>query len=95
MSEEVEFKDVLEVWYEADEESAPEWNFEIIEDEDWIDEGKYSFKSTFVKWKDAYYRIDQSRSGSYFTDYDYSEPTFVQVIPEEVVITKTIWKEVK
>jgi hypothetical protein len=90
-----EFKDVLEVWDEAGEESAPEFDFEIIEEEDWIDDGKYSFKSTYVKWKDAYYRIDQSRSGSYFTDYYYDDPTYVQVVPEQVVVTKTIWKAVK
>lgn len=95
MSEEVEFKDVLEVWDETYGESDPDLEFEIIEFGDWISEHKWEYRSSIVKWKDAHYRIDETRSGSYYSDYHYDDPTYVQVVPEEVMIKQTIWKEVK
>lgn len=67
----------------------------IINEGSWIDDGKYSFRTSYVKIEDKYYEIEQSRSGSYYTDYYYDDPEVYEVIPEEVVITKRIYKRVK
>lgn len=64
---------------------------EIIEPDEWIDVGKYSYKDTIVKYQDTYYMISERRSGSYFTDYYYEEPEIVQVSPREENIVKTFW----
>ena len=67
----------------------------IIEVGDWIDEGKRSYRSSYVKIEDKYYEIEQCRSGSYFTDYYYEDPEVYEVTPKEVVITKTVYERVK
>jgi len=67
----------------------------IINEGSWIDDGKYSFRTSYVKIEDKYYEIEQRRSGSYYTDYYYDDPEVYEVIPEKVVITKTIYKRVK
>lgn len=46
---------------------------EIVEDGDWISEGKYEYHDTVVKFRDQYFTIQESRSGSYFTDYHYND----------------------
>lgn len=63
----------------------------IVEDGDWIDDGKYSFKDTIVTYQDTYYQISESRSGSYFTDYHYNDPEIFQVAPRVETIVKTFW----
>lgn len=45
---------------------------DIVEDGDWDDEGKYQHSFTIFKYKDKHYKIDYSRSGSYYSDYYYS-----------------------
>ena len=68
---------------------------EIVENGDWVDEGKYSYKETVVKYQDTYYMISESRSGSYFTDYHYDDPEICQVMPRTETIVKTFWDVVK
>ena len=46
--------------------------FEWIEESGWEDEGKYSYKDMIFKFEDKFYRVNISRSGSYFSDYYYS-----------------------
>jgi len=82
-------EEILELYKEEDE------SVEIIEDGDWIDDGKYSFKETVIKYEGKYYQIDESRSGSYYTDYDYFDPTIIEVTPEDVVRTVRVWRPVK
>ena len=67
----------------------------IIERGDWIENGKYSFRTSYVKIEDKYYEIEECRSGSYFTDYHYDDPEVYEVTPKEVVITKTVYERVK
>lgn len=63
----------------------------IVENGDWIDDGKYSFKDTIVTYQDTYYQISESRSGSYFTYYHYNDPEIFQVAPRVETIVKTFW----
>lgn len=65
----------------------------IVEEGDWISGGKYQHIDTIVAYQDKWYKITQSRSGSYHTDWDYLDPYVCEVKPVEVITTK--WKEVK
>lgn len=85
-----EFKTEL---YELFQDEAK--SVEIVEDGDWIDDGKYSFKDTIVKYQDTYYQISESRSGSYFTDYYYNDPDIYQVTRREETVVKTFWDIMK
>lgn len=46
---------------------------EIVEEGDWIADGKYHYLDTIVKFKDQYFSIQESRSGSYHTDWYYND----------------------
>lgn len=77
--------------YGFDLEEAEE--VEIIEEGDWVSEGKYEVCESILKYKEKLFCMVQSRSGSYYTDYYYNEPHFYEVIPK--VISKTIYEAVK
>lgn len=76
------------------EDELPE-NFERVLSGDWIDDYKYSCLQTVYKDKNTgkFYGIYNSRSGSYYSDYYYSEAEVEEVKPVEVV--KTIYKVVE
>lgn len=67
--------------------------FEEIEEGDWQDNGKYSYSTSIVKdtINNKYYEIHNTRSGSYFTDYNYSPAQICEVMPKEETITVTKW----
>lgn len=66
---------------------------EIIEEGDWVSEGKQDICETIVKHEGKYYEITQSRSGSYYSDYYYDDPDVCEVVPKEITTTK--WVKVK
>jgi len=53
--------------------------YEVIEDGDWVDDGKVSFKDVVFKFEDKFYMYSFSRSGSYHTDYYYN----VEDLPDD------------
>lgn len=66
-----------------------------VEKGEWIDEGKYSYCSDIYSTEDGnHFKIDNSRSGSYHTDYYYNEPNVYQVKPVVKTITKIVWENV-
>lgn len=67
----------------------------VIVEGDWIDDGKYSHTFSVVEYKGKTYGISQSRSGSYYTDYDYNDPEIYEVVKREVPVIKTHWDKVK
>lgn len=71
--------------------------FITIKEGDWIDEGKYSYCNWVFYFPDlnVYIESDQSRSGSYYSDYEYDEPTFCFVEPHTKTITVTEYKSIK
>ena len=72
--------------------------FEIIEESDWIDDGKYSYKDVVFKFDDKFYVIYPSRSGSYFSDYFYDYEDLVEFKSfevEKVEVTTHKWKIIK
>jgi hypothetical protein len=62
---------------------------ECVYNGDWVAEHKHEYKETVYKYQDKYYSVDDIRSGSYFTDYDYDDPEVYEVVPKEVI--KTVW----
>lgn len=71
--------------------------YEVIEDGDWIDDGKVSFKDVVFKFEDKFYSYAFSRSGSYHTDYYYDVEDLpdegddvIEVEQQEVVVKKWI-----
>lgn len=73
------------------EDDIEGFEYTIEEELDWDDDGKYQFGGCIFKHGDKFYSINVTRSGSYFTDYDFQfnhkvrEVKKVQVIKEEWV----------
>lgn len=74
-----------------------ESGFHLVEEGEWVNEYKdYDLKTNIYQKIDTgkYYAYNDSRSGSYYSDYEYDNPTeLVEVEP--VQITTTIYKAVK
>lgn len=66
-------------------------DWEEIDDGQWVDEGKYSYNTTIVSKNGKFFAIDQSRSGSYFSDYFYDKAEVYEVERTEKTITVTTW----
>jgi len=68
--------------------------FDIVEDSGWQDEGKYAYREVvlFNPPTGVYIRVTQGRDGTYYTDYNYYDPEFEEVIPKTVEIIKYISK---
>ena len=66
--------------------------FEIEEEGSW--EVDFKYQTCVDIWKHVptgtYWQINNSRSGSYHTDYYYNKPHFWQVNKTEKVVTKTV-----
>ena len=68
---------------------------EEVEDGGWEDNGKYSHQTSIFKCDQGnHFLIQNTRSGSYFTDYDYGTPYVSQVKPVLETITRVVWKDV-
>lgn len=78
-------------WEDTDE-------FKIVEDGDWVDDGKYSHREVIFSKENKFYSLSVSRSGSYYTDYYYDwEDTDKFECPEVEAVEKTVtvWKAKK
>ena len=51
---------------------------EVVEVEDWVDDGKYQYQTTIIRfpeWNpDKFWMYGLTRSGSYFSHYEYERP---------------------
>lgn len=45
--------------------------FKLIEQSEWVDEGKYQYQDTIFEYGGKMWMLSVSRSGSYFSDYYY------------------------
>lgn len=65
----------------------------VEEDTDWeINYKDYASKDTIFKFPElnVFVRVSESRSGSYYSDYFYDEPSFEFVEPKEITITSYV-----
>lgn len=77
-----------------DEDYLPE-QLEIVEEGDIEDQGKYQYRTDVYKCDQGnHFMIVNSRSGSYYTDYEPGEPQVYQVTPRVVTISKVVWDQV-
>lgn len=80
-------------------EKDEEWEgFKVIEQGEWIDEGKYQYRDTVFKYDDKIWEFFVSRSGSYFSDYyyDIEDATETEAYEvEKVKVTTHKWVRVK
>lgn len=74
-----------------------EW--QMIEDGDWVSDGKYDLTTSVVKHIESgkYYQYSLSRTGSYYSDYYYSHHDdggveLDEVVPVEKTVVITEWK---
>lgn len=93
----------LILYYSENEEFLPEHKVRYIEEvlqldttppvhvenSGWISEGKVDVREDvyYLPDKNVYYKLFQTRSGDYFSDYEYYEPNIYEVVPKEKVIT--------
>ncbi|AQW88864.1 putative nucleotide reductase subunit C [Erwinia phage pEa_SNUABM_50] len=85
-----------------EEDANGEYNDEKIkyvqvEEGDWVDEGKYSYRDDTFFFPDlnVYVNVGQSRSGSYYSDYYYDDPSFMFVEPQTKTVVTTVYVGIK
>lgn len=67
----------------------------VVEDEDWTQDGKYQYADIIVGDNEGnFFCLNNSRSGSYHTDWYYGEPSIYQVKRVEKVVTTVVWEGV-
>jgi hypothetical protein len=82
-------------------EGDSEGDLTLVDEGDWRDEGKYSFKDYVFRHDPTgkHFQVSDSRTGSYYSDYFYEStdwPEFVECHEVERVEVKTfVWKLVE
>lgn len=96
MNKEFKTEDLKEIMWGGDTE-----NLELVEEGDWISEGKYECADfTFKDKRDGkFYQFYCSRSGSHFSDWYYDHEdwgdTHEATEVEKVEVVTTTWQAVK
>ncbi|WCZ66207.1 hypothetical protein [Yersinia phage MHG19] len=75
---------------EYEEDSWPGETWEEVVDDDWVVNHKYEYRNNvyYIPEHDVHLMICESRSGSYFSDYDYGDNEYYLVYPKEVIVKK-------
>lgn len=92
----------------GDEINGVNYGVKVLEEGDWIDEGKYQYRTdigvlcefddkwNIVKMFDIAITSEITRSGSYFSEYNYEYDGFVvnkiikKVIPKQIIPERTV-----
>lgn len=66
--------------------------FERVEKGEWVSDYKYENRETVYLHKPTgrLVEVSESRCGSYWSDYEYYEPSLQEVRPEEVTVTRYV-----
>lgn len=82
----------LELAYEDSDGVDDLEGFDVVEEGVWVQDFKYQISESVVRHKESgkYFKIFHSRSGSYYSDYEYNAPEFYEVNP--VAQTKIVLK---
>ena len=75
-----------------EDESEAEDLYEVVEEGDWISVGKCEYQTTIILFLPTgkHFSLDWSRSGSYYSDYDYYFGGITKVKPKEVTIVSWV-----
>lgn len=77
-----------------DEDGEPPEEATVVQSGDWeINYKDYATKDTTYKFGEQFFTVSESRSGSYYSDYDYDDPTCYEVVPKEVTVTRYVVKK--
>lgn len=72
--------------------------FILIDEGEWVQDGKYQYKTIIFKFKEKYYMLSDTRSGSPFTDWCYDSDNWSDEVDcmevKSKKITTTIWEAV-
>lgn len=88
--------EVLEDHKEGSWDPSYDWDnseyLELVEDGDWTQEHKYQYKESIYKDRkhNVFICINESRAGSYHSDWYYGDPDISIVEKSERVVTKTV-----
>lgn len=86
-------KDLSEELVECikDQDDNKDLGLEIVKDCGWEDDGKCSYKTVIYKYQDKFWSFWISRTGSYYTwyDYEYSD-CLIKVEPKEKIIIEYV-----
>lgn len=87
---------------DEDEDTDGEYNdegikYSFVEEGDWIDDGKYSYREDVFFFPDhnVYINVSRSRSGSYYSDYYYNDPEYCFVEPKTKTVVTTYYSAIK
>jgi hypothetical protein len=64
---------------------APGRDFEVIEQSEWTQDGKYQHQETIFRFKDKFFSIYAGRSGSPFTDWYYESEDWGKTVDAQEV----------
>ncbi|QFR56031.1 hypothetical protein CPT_Muldoon_075 [Serratia phage Muldoon] len=86
---------ITDEFYENGKEPGDSW--ELVDEDDWTDEGKYQYRSDvyFVPEHDVHVCVSSSRSGSYWSDWYYGEYYFSLVTPVTKVVTTVTYPAIE
>jgi c-di-GMP-related signal transduction protein len=86
------YEEVYVPWDEGDDD------FKQITSSEWENDYKdYASRYVIVQQisTEKYYQINESRTGSYYSDYYYDDPEIFEVTPEKKMVEQILWKIVK
>lgn len=69
-------------------------DYEIIEEGDWEQDHKYQHATHIVKFMGVYLAVNESRSGSYHTDWFYGDTHIAIIERKEEVKVVVTWEHV-
>lgn len=70
--------------------SLKDTDFTIVEEGNWEDDGKFSVLSKIFSYKQKYYCLSVTRTGTYFTNYDFEYDLECPEVFKRTVL-QTIW----
>lgn len=87
--------ELLAVHQEEHGDDAAYDRWVIVEQGDWISEGKYENRAAVYKHQETgrFFEVRDSRSGSYYSDYYWNDPEAVEVIAQQVTVTQYVVKQ--
>lgn len=70
------------------------YGLEVVEEEDWTQDGKYQHSETIIKDNEGnFFCLNNNRSGSYHSDWYYGEPSVCQVKKVTKMVEVTSWEK--
>jgi len=89
--------DILKAHYNSEDSLDEPEGFEIEEEGEWIQDGKYQYTTTILKHIESgrCFELYFTRSGSYHSDYYYDVPEVGREVKKVTrMVEQTVWEKV-